>query len=247
MEQNKQPIAAQAAGLANGVNPQQSDTTQEIDLVELFFTLIHNWKLLLIGLVMGAVVLAGYYGLFVQSVYKATTELYITNSDSIISLQDLQMGTALTEDYKAIITSRTVLNKVIEDLKLDMDYRQLRRLISVSNPTGTHIISTSVTTTNRDNSRIIANELLNVSIERLYQVIGTSEPTIIDYSQAEAVENVTPSLFRYILLGGLIGLLLVAAFITLRVIMDTTLKNEDDVERYLKLPLLSSVPFFENE
>ena len=247
MEQNKQPIATQAAGLTDRVNTQQSDTTQEIDLVELFFALLHNWKLLLIGLIMGSVILAGYYGMFVQPIFKATTELYITNSDSIISLQDLQMGTALTEDYKAIIISRTVLNKVIEDLKLNMDYRQLRRLISVSNPTGTHIISTSVTTTNRDNSRIIANELLNVSIERLYQVIGTSEPTIIDYSEAEAVENVTPSMLTYIMRGGLIGLLLVAAFITLRVSMDTTLKTEEDVERYLKLPLLSSVPFFEDE
>ena len=246
MEQNKQPIATQPAVSANRVYAQQSNT-QEIDLVELFFTLLHNWKLLLIGLIMGAVIMAGYYGMFVQSTYRATTELYITNSDSIISLQDLQMGTALTEDYKTIITSRTVLNKVIEDLQLNMDYRKLRGLISVSNPTGTHIISTSVTTTNRDNSRIIANDLLNVSIERLYQVIGTSEPTIIDYSQADAVENVTPSLRRYIMMGGLIGMLLVAAFITIRVMMDTTLKTEDDVERYLKLPMLSSVPFFEDE
>lgn len=246
MEQNKQAVATQAAGSANRVAAQQSNV-QEIDLVELFFTLLHNWKLLLIGLIMGAVIMAGYYGMFVQSTYRATTELYITNSDSIISLQDLQMGTALTEDYKTIITSRTVLNKVIEDLQLNMDYRQLRKLISVSNPTGTHIISTSVTTTNRDSSRIIANDLLNVSIERLYQVIGTSEPTIIDYSQADAVENVTPSMRRYILMGGLIGLLLVAAFITIRVMLDTTIKTDDDVERYLKLPMLSSVPFFEDD
>jgi len=246
MEQNKQAVATQPAVSANRVAAQQSNV-QEIDLVELFFTLLHNWKLLLIGLIMGAVIMAGYYGMFVQSTYRATTELYITNSDSIISLQDLQMGTALTEDYKTIITSRTVLNKVIEDLQLNMDYRQLRKLVSVSNPTGTHIISTSVTTTNRDNSRIIANDLLNVSIERLYQVIGTSEPTIIDYSQADAVENVTPSLRRYIMMGGLIGLLLVAAFITIRVMMDTTIKTDDDVERYLKLPMLSSVPFFEEE
>ena len=49
------------------------------------------------------------------------------------------------------------------------------------------------------------------------------------------------------MMGGLIGLLLVAAFITIRVMMDTTIKTDDDVERYLKLPMLSSVPFFEEE
>jgi len=243
MEQNKQAVATQPAVSANRVAAQQSNV-QEIDLVELFFTLLHNWKLLLIGLIMGAVIMAGYYGMFVQSTYRATTELYITNSDSIISLQDLQMGTALTEDYKTIITSRTVLNKVIEDLQLNMDYRKLRGLISVSNPTGTHIISTSVTTTNRDNSRIIANDLLNVSIERLYQVIGTSEPTIIDYSEAEAVDDVTPGMLKYMAIGGAIGIFLVAAFVIMRMFMDNTMKSDDDVEKYLRLPVLSAVPYY---
>ncbi|MBQ6537586.1 MAG: hypothetical protein IJL75_01635, partial [Eubacterium sp.] len=93
------------------------------------------------------VALMGVYHLkLVKPVYQASTELYITSTDSVISLQDLQLGSALTADYQSIITSRSVLNRVISDLELNVDYKTLGKMISVSNPTGTHIIHTNVKT-----------------------------------------------------------------------------------------------------
>ena len=244
MEQNKQAATEQNAVVVNRVDALQDQTT-EIDLVELFYMLLHNWKVLALAFVMGMVIMAGYHGMFVKPTYMATTEMYITSTDSVISLQDLQLGSALTEDYKSIVTSRAVLNKVIEDLQLNTNYKGLRNLISVTNPTGTHIIRTSVTTTDLETSRNIANDLLNVSIDRIFQIVGTSEPSIIDYSEAEAVENVTPGLVRYMILGGMAGLLLVAAILIIRMLMDNTIKNDDDVEKYLRLPVLAAVPFYE--
>lgn len=239
MEQNRP-----TTNTATARNPQQRNS-REIDLVELFYVLLHNWKLLGLACILGVVLMAGYYGLFVRNTYEATTELYITNTDSVISFQDLQIGSALTEDYRTIITSRTVLNKVISDLQLDTDYEELRKLITVTNPTGTHIISTSVKTTDIETSRNIANDLLNVSIEQIYQIIGTGKPTIIDYSEAEAVEDVTPSLFMFMAIGGFVGIFLVAAFIAVKMVLDNTIKNDDDVTKYLRLPVLSAVPFYE--
>ena len=96
MEQNRP--ATQTA-----VRPAQSRNSREIDLVELFYVLLHNWKPLLLAGIMGVVLMAGYYGMFVKNTYEATTELYITNTDSVISFQDLQIGSALTEDYRTII------------------------------------------------------------------------------------------------------------------------------------------------
>lgn len=242
MEQNNQ-AASQNAMVQSRM---EQDAAMEIDLVEVFYVLLHNWKALLLAFIMGAAIMAGYYGLFVKSTYMATTELYITNTDSVISFQDLQIGSALTEDYRSIIVSRTVLNKVISDLQLDTDYEALKKLVSVSNPSGTHIISTSVTTTDPETSRNIANDLLSVSIEQIYQIVGTGKPTIIDYSEVEAVKNVTPSLKRYMLIGGLIGFILVAAFVVVRMMLDNSIKNDDDVEKYLRLPVLSAVPYYED-
>ena len=228
---------------ANRNIPNQA-AQQEIDLVELFFVLLHHWKSLLLSFLIGAAVFGAYHNLMVKPVYRATTELYITSTDSVISLQDLQVGSALTADYQSIITSRAVLNKVIDDLKLDTDYKGLQKLISVSNPAGTHIIRTSVSTNNLALSRDIANDLLIVSIDRIFQIVGTSEPTIIDYAEAQAVEDATPGLIKYLALGGLVGFALVAAILSVETILNSTLKTDEDIEKYLQLPVLSAVPYY---
>lgn len=223
----------------------QRRNSREINLIELFYVLLHNWKSMLVAGIIGAVLMAGYHVLFIKNTYEATTKLYITNTDSVISFQDLQIGSALTEDYKTIIVSEAVLDRVISDLQLDVDYEDLQKLITVTNPTGTHIIMTSVRTTDIETSRNIANDLLNVSIEQIYQIIGTGKPTIIDYSKAERVKNVTPSLFKFILIGGFLGVLLVVAFIAIRMVLDDSIRSDDDITKYLRLTVLTSIPYYD--
>ena len=228
------PVPANRAG----------DEEMEIDLIELFFTLLAHWKLILLAMILGMAATGAVHYFLVKPSYSASTELYITSSDSVISIQDLQVGTALAADYTRIIKSRRVLKDVIDTLELDTTVGKLQGMITVTNPASTHIISTSVVTGDPELSRNIANAVLNTSIDAIYQVVGTSEPTIIDYAEAEAVKEVTPSLYRYLAIGALAGILLACAFVTLRMLTDNTMKTDDDVERYLQLPVLAAVPFF---
>ena len=226
---------------------QKQENVEEIDLLEIFFALVHNWRVLLLGTLIGAFVFGLVHVLFIKPAYQANTELYITSNDSMISLQDLQIGTAIAEDYRFIITSRSVLNKVIEDLQLDLNYDQLKAMINVTNPNGTHIIRTSVKTGDLELSRDIANKLLSVSIERIYQVVGASEPSVIDYSEASAVEDVSPSFRKFLLIGTLVGFLVVAVIVIVRVIMNSTLRTEEDIEKYLNLTVLAAIPYYDEK
>ena len=226
---------------------QKQENVEEIDLLEIFFALVHNWRALLLGTLIGAFVFRLVHVIFIKPAYQANTELYITSNDSMISLQDLQIGTAIAEDYRFIITSRSVLNKVIEDLQLDLNYDQLKAMINVTNPNGTHIIRTSVKTGDLELSRDIANKLLSVSIERIYQVVGASEPSVIDYSEASAVEDVSPSFRKFLLIGTLIGFLVVAVIVIVRVIMNSTLRTEEDIEKYLNLTVLAAIPYYDEK
>lgn len=243
MEENKAAVGKQGIVPARR-EPLDTTGEVEIDLISLSLYLLHGWKSMLMACLIGATILGLVHTFFVTPTYEASTELYITNTNSMISLQDLQIGSALTDDYQAIIKSRTVLNQVIKDLQLDKEYDDMLKLVKVSNPNGTHIIHTSVTTNDLSLSRDIANDLLNVCIDRIYRIVGTSEPTIIDYSEAKAVEEVTPGILRYMAIGGLVGILVVAAFMVIKVLMDNTIRNDDDVEKYLQLPVLAAVPYF---
>ncbi|MDO4322035.1 MAG: Wzz/FepE/Etk N-terminal domain-containing protein [Lachnospiraceae bacterium] len=215
-----------------------------IDLKEVFFMLLHNWKKIFLAMLAGAVIFGAYHTFLMRPSYRADAVIYITNTDSMITFSDLQLSAALTDDYAKIIKSRTVLKRVIEELQLDLDYKQLGNLISVSNPDSTHIIEISVTCDDLELSRNIANALLNISVKQIYQIIGSSEPTVIDYSEADAVENVTPRLLKYLVMGAMIGAVLVCAVLLVAMLMNTTLKTEDDVMKYLDIPVLTSVPYY---
>ena len=216
----------------------------EINLKEMFFLLLSHWKSIFLAILIGGVLFGAYHALLVRPSYQADAEIYITNTDSVITFSDLQMSAALTDDYARIIKSRVVLNRVIRELQLDLDYKELSELVEVNNPDSTHIIEIIVTCDDLELSRNIANALLNVSVDQIYQIIGSSEPTVIDYSEAEAVEDVTPSLAKYMIIGGLLGAVLVCAVLIVRMLMDTTMHSEEDVDRYLQLPVLASVPYY---
>ncbi len=225
-----------------GYRPQEEE--MEIDLLEIFYLLKSKWKEIFLAILVGALIFGAYHVFLVKPSYQADASLYITNTDSAITFSDLQLSSALTDDYANIIKSRTVLNRVIDELELNLDYKELSELVNVVNPDSTHIVGIQVTCDDPEMSRNITNALLNISVSQIYQVIGSSEPTVIDYSVAEAVQDVTPSIFKYMLIGGMLAACVVCAVFILRMLMDATIKTEDDVEKYLHLPVLAAVPYY---
>ena len=71
-------------------------------------------------------------------------------------------------------------------------------------------------------------------------------PSVIDESVIRSVVTQKPSMAKYIVLGAMLGFVLEAGILIVRMLMDTTIKSEDDVERYLGVPLLSSIPYAKN-
>ena len=217
------------------------------DLVELFWVLVNHWKIILLTMLITAMLAGVYYLVGVKPSYQADASIFITNNESVITVSDLQLSSELTEDYAKIIKSRNVLKQVIKELDLDLDYRGLSKLVSVTNPDNSHIITITVTCGDVELCRDIANSLMNIGLDRIYQVVGSSEPTVIDYSEAEAVDEITPALTKYLAIGLLLGLIAACGLICVRYMTDTTLKTEDDLKRYLDIPVLSVIPYYEEK
>jgi capsular polysaccharide biosynthesis protein len=220
-----------------------SDEETEIDLKELFYYLASKWKLLVLFVLLGASIAGAYHTFLLEPTYKADVSLYITNSDSLLTISDLQLSSALTDDYTQIITSRNVLNKVIEELDLDIDYNQLKDLITIENPSSSHIVCIYVTCDDQELCRDIANSVMNTSIEQIYRIIGSNEPTVIDRSELDYVVDVTPSMSKYVLIGALAGAVCIVAILVAKQVMDTSFKDEEDIEKILNVPVLAAIPY----
>lgn len=213
----------------------------EIDLGELFRIL--KSKILIILLTV--VVFAGAAGVItkfaITPVYSSSVQLYVASTDGISSLRDLTKETQLTQDYMAIVKTRTVLDKVIDNLNLKMDDQQLGDKVTVENPADTRILKITVTDEDPKEAREIAQEVANITASTVSSKMDTKKPAIIENAYlADAPDS--PSLKKNIAIGALIGLVLSAGYITLRFIFDDTIRKEEDIEKYLKINTLAKLP-----
>lgn len=149
----------------------QKDDEMEIDLGEIFHLLMNKLWIIVLCFIIGATLAFGGTKLLITPKYSASSMIYIlTKTTSVTSLADIQMGTQLTADFEILATSRPVLEEVIEKLNLDYTYEELKSMIQTDNQTDTRILRFTVSNANAKEAKKIANELADVTAERVAYV-----------------------------------------------------------------------------
>ena len=214
----------------------------EIDLIEVAYALKKRALIIAAALIAGALIAGAYTKLMITPLYSATsTALVISKETTLTSLADLQFGSQLTKDYSMLITSRSVLEKVIDNLGLDMEYRALEANVSINNPQETRILEITVTDPDPEVAKNLADELATVSSEYIGDKMEIVPPKIIEEAELPE-EQTSPSMSRNVILGALAGLALSAGVVGLMNIMDDSIRSEDDIAKYLNIPTLTSIP-----
>lgn len=218
----------------------------EIDLREIFGVLMSRiWLIILTGVLFAGV--TGVFCKFIMTpIYTSTTQLCIlSNTTNIASLTDLAIGTQLTQDYIVVTKSRPVVEKVIDNLELDMSYEQLLAVTTVENPTDTRILTISVTNPDPTLAKQIVDQYAQISRKRIAELMDINEPGIIEEGHV-AEKKTSPTTTKNALIAGILGVFLAAVIVIVRYLMDDTIKSSEDVERYLGLNTLGILPIEEN-
>ena len=212
-----------------------------IDFWELFYEFKRRiwWILLAAVLGTGAAGAYSYYLLTPQ--YISEAKIYVLSKETTLtSLADLQMGTQLTQDYKELIGSRPVMQEVINTLNLDITYRQLAEKLKLENPKDTRILYLTVTDSNPYMAKAIVDEIANAASDYIGEIMEMTPPKLIEDGMVATVQT-SPNVKKNAAVGGLVMLVLACGVITLSVIMNDTIRSEEDVFKYLELPVLAVV------
>ncbi len=215
----------------------------EIDLLDLGIRMLDKIHYFIVAFLAGAVLLNAYAYFMVVPTYESTARIYVVSSasDSVVDLSDLNIGTSLTADYEVLVLSYPVLDQVIDEMKLDMDYEDLKEKIQLENPSNTRILNLTVTDSNPKQARDIANKVAEVSIEYLPKTMNTLAPNIAQKAQIPERKS-GPSYAKYTILGAVLGVLLCAAWVTISYVMDDTIHTAEDVERYFGVVPFTTIP-----
>ncbi len=216
--------------------------------IDVFHLLKILWKrkllIVLVAFVTGAVAFA-YSSFIVKPEFTSTTRIYVVNRNQGdkpgLTNQDLQAGSYLVKDYREIILSQDVLEKVATDLKLDLPPKGLASKIKVTVPVDTRIVSISVTDRLPEEASRIANSLREVAAQKIISVTRVSDVTTLEEARP-ATSPSSPNIRRNTMVGFLAGAVVMVVTILLVELLDTRVKRPEDIEDVMQIALLGVVP-----
>jgi len=229
------------------VNGMVQEDEIEIDLLELLGALKKRLWIIIAAAVIGGGITGGFSKFVLTPQFTSTAMVYILSKETTLtSLADLQIGSQLTKDYKVIVTSRPVLEDVIRTLKLDMTHKELREKITIDNPQDTRILSITAEDPDPQMAKEIADTVAGTASDYIGDIMEMVPPKMIESGELP-IEKSSPSNTKNALIGAFVAMFLVCGLTTLEVILNDTIRNEDDVAKYLGLTVLASVPQREGE
>lgn len=230
------------------MNQEIQDDEVTIDLMELFSTLWAKKTIIILSVVFMALVAFVGTKMFVTPKYTSVTKLFVMtkNDDTSASATytDLQTGSMLTKDYMELVKSRPVLEKTISKLKLDVTPEELAEMITTETPTDTRIMSISVTDDDPKEAKQIADTLRKAVSVQITEIMSADSVNTVEEGNLPTSPS-SPNVKKNMMLGALLGLVISMGLIVLISILDDTVKTPDDVEKYLGLNVLTSIPIQE--
>lgn len=218
-----------------------ANTEVEINIFNLLKKL---WKKkFLITFVAIAFATAGlFYSLFIVTPqYTSSTRIYVITPNNSITAQDLQAGSFLANDYKEIITSTDVLEKVISSEKLNYPSSQLLQKITVSILKDTRVISISVEDANPKMSQKLANSVREAAVSKIKAVTQVEDITTLEKGNLPKAPF-SPNIKKNVLIGFIVGAGLSTIVLVIMGILDDRVNTEEDIEKALGLTSLGIVP-----
>ncbi|MGT2711498.1 YveK family protein [Streptococcus oriscaviae] len=214
----------------------------EIDVLFLFKNLWRRKFIILITALLTTGLAFVYTTFLTVPQYDSTTRIYVVNQSiegaQGLTNQELQAGSYLVKDYKEIILSQDVINRVSEELGIKDG---LREKVSVEIPVETRIVSITARDSDPKEAARIANTLRVIAAQKIIEVTKVSDVTTLEEALPAEVPS-TPNTRRNLALGFIGGAVLAIGFVLVVEVLDDRVKRPEDIEEMMGLPLLGVVP-----
>lgn len=216
-----------------------------VDLIKIWRIIKRNFNLIIILPIVGLIIGLLCSLILVQPMFQASTQVIVNEkeSDSEMQAQQVQSNIQLVNTYAEIATSPRMLEEVSKELDNKYSAKELSSMISATSETESQILNIAVESANKNDSEKIANVFSEVFSDETPKIMNIDNVSILSKADGTATQT-EPKMLVNALLGIVIGLMVAAIVIVLREIFDTRIKNEQDVQDELDIPVLGSIQKF---
>lgn len=224
---------------------------ETISLKELFETLKKRLWLIVSITVIAAVIsgVISYY--FLTPIYQASTQILVNqtkNEQGVYNSNEVQTNLQLINTYNVIITSPAILDIVSKELDLNMTASKLKDKITVGSEKDSQVVNLSVQDSSPEVAAQIANKTAEVFKRQIPSIMKVDNISIL--AKADVSENPSPIKPRPLLnvvIAIVVGLMAGVGLAFLLEYLNSTIKNEQDIEKILELPILGVIATIDDQ
>ncbi len=219
----------------------------EINLGEMFAYFRSKLHILLIifALVFG---LGSFYVFFMQKPkYEATATVIVSSDKSNVNLPgEVATNKNLIDTYTQVVKSHRVLDKVKNDINLDLAFDEMLKMINVSAIKGTEIIN--ITTTDRDAefATKMTNKIADHFVKEIAKIYNDRNINVLD-SAVTPTEPANIKIVRQEIMAFAASLVVSVSILFLVFYFDRSVKTSEQVESQLHLAVIGKIHMIDAE
>lgn len=180
--------------------------------------------------------------------YEASSTLYITPQKSVsegeVTYQEIITNQQLVKDYRELIKSRLITKAVLEKLQIqDITSTELSNRIKVNSKNDTRILEIKVEDIYPVRCTNLSNKLCEVFIDQAPSIAKANNISIVDTAQVPNTP-VKPNPTLYTMIAFILSLMATVGLFYLLELINETIKTSEDIETYLELNVLGTIPSF---
>jgi capsular polysaccharide biosynthesis protein len=224
---------------------------ETISLKELLETLKKR-LLLIVSITVIAAIISGVVSFyFLTPIYQASTQILVNQKEdkqSLYNSNQVQTNLQLINTYNVIITSPAILDIVSEKLDLDMTAAELKGKITVGSENDSQVVNLSVQDPDATVAAQIANKTAEVFQKEIKDIMSVDNVSIL--AKADVAENpspIKPPPLLNVAIAIVVGLMAGVGLAFLLEYFNNTIKNEQDIEKILGLPILGVIATIDDQ
>ncbi len=223
----------------------QTEDEIEINLGELFQLLKQNIKMIVISILIGIIVLGIMTVFFINKKYESTSKLFLKPdvTEGITDYTQINSNNLMVNNYIEMLKGNNIQSQAAKEL--NMETSEVNAALTISNQTNTQIISITATTTDPELSKQIVDAVVKVFRKEVKETLNVNNIAVVDQAEV-ATAPVSPNLKMNLIIGALLGGFISVGYLFIKFMLDTHIHNKEEAEKYLGIPMLGSIPYFED-
>lgn len=223
-----------------------------ISLQEIAYALKKRWKLIVLITIAATLVSAILSFFVIKPQYEATTKLFIGKQESqdnnAYNNSDVMMYQQLMKTYAELVKTSDLVTKAVKSAGLDYNQEEIKAILKNLNATpsaDTQILDLIFKGGNPKDVLKVTEALTNEFISESKELIPNGNVQVIQKPQLPE-KPVSPNKKLNIIIAFVLGLMVGVGVVLLLEYLDNTFKSREDLENTLDLPIVGTIPDYNN-